>query len=132
MSNVYLPLTTLPPENVSMALWALSRPTLQSETVKFYCGWQTHPETAQKALRLPVGDTRPVHPQADIPIANLVGAVTPFCPPSEVNAFEADLIEHKGSRINIVESLPPTFAATLLTHEQMIAAGWFPNEEEEA
>ena len=129
---IYLPLSTLPPRQVSRALWALSRPTLQSEPTKEYCGWVEHSQSGQMALALRVGDTQPVHPQADIPIANLVAAVTPFCPPSEVEAFEADLIAHKGKRINIVEALPPTFADTLLTHEQMVSAGWFPDEVEEA
>ncbi len=124
-----LPLSNLPPQAVSAAIWALSRPDAESNATRYYCGWITHPTTGQHALTLTPGDTQPIHPQADTAIAQFVGALRPIVGDTEADALHALLHWHKGGRVDVLQALPPTLAAHLLTPEQAQAAGWYPEPE---
>ena len=124
---IYLPLA-LPPETISSALWAISRPDAESKGTRLYCGWITHPETGQHALTLDPTDTQPIHPDADLAIAQLVGGLTPFATAQEIDLLTESLINAKGGRINVVDMLPATLSANLMTHETAEANGWFETE----
>jgi hypothetical protein len=124
---IYLPLA-LPPETISSALWAISRPDAESKGTRLYCGWITHPETGQHALTLDPTDTQPIHPDADLAIAQLVGGLTSFATAQEIDLLTESLINAKGGRINVVDMLPATISANLMTHETAEANGWFETE----
>lgn len=127
---VYLPLTHLPAATVSAAVWALSRPDADANATRLYCGWIAHPETNQHALTLDPEDTQPIHPNADLPIAQIVGALRPLVGDVEADALQAHLTQAKGGRVNVVDMLPPTLSQNLLTAEQATAAGWFEQSEQ--
>ena len=120
-----LPLTHLPPEAVSHAIWELSRPDADANATQYYCGWITHPQTGQHALTLTEGDTQPIHPHADTAIAQFVGAVRPIVGDTEADALQALLMDARGGRINLIDALPPTLSQNLLTREQADESGWF-------
>ena len=124
-----LPLTQLPPAAVSAALWALSRPDAGEQDTRYYCGWITHPETGQHALTLAESDTQPIHPQADASIAALVSALRPIVGDVQADALHTTLTAARGTRLNVINALPPALQASLITQEQAEAAGWFPAPE---
>jgi hypothetical protein len=125
---IHLPLTALPPEAISSALWAISRPDAESKGTRLYCGWITHPETGQHALTLNPDDTQPIHPEADLAIAQLVGGLTPFTTEQEIDLLTESLINAKGGRINVVDMLPITLQNHLLTQADIEEAGWIETE----
>ena len=124
-----LPLTHLPPATVSAALWALSRPDAGEQDTRFYCGWITHPQTGQHALTLAETDTQPIHPNADPAIDALVSALRPIVGDTQADALHATLTAAKGTRLSVVNALPPALQAALITQEQANADGWFPENE---
>lgn len=121
----YLPLIYIKPEDVSSALWKISRPDSDTNQTKLYCSWITHPETGQHALSFIEDDTQPIHPEADQAIAAFVGLVRPIVGEAEADALQTTLTNAKGSRVNVLELLPPTISANLITPEQAQEAGWF-------
>jgi hypothetical protein len=125
---IYLPLTALPPEAISSALWAISRPDAESKGTRLYCGWITHPETGQHALTLNPDDTQPIHPESDLAIAQLVGGLTPFATAQEIDQLTESLTNAKGGRINVVDMLPASLSANLLDQQTAEADGWFETE----
>ena len=125
---IYLPLTQLPPQAISSALWAISRPDSETKGTRLYCGWITHPETGQHALTLDPTDTQPIHPEADLAIAQLVGGLTPFATEQEIDLLTESLVNAKGGRINVVDMLPASLSANLMDQQTAEADGWFATE----
>lgn len=122
----YLPLVNLNPQDVSSALWNISRPDSDTNQTKLYCSWITHPETGQHALSFIEDDTQPVHPDSDTNIDNLCNMISFLITDEEKELLSNILKESKGGRVNVVSVLPVLFQNALISEEQAILDGWFP------
>jgi hypothetical protein len=118
-------------EQLSRSIMRLLRPThLRGEGwTDLYCSVLTHPTSGQTALALPEVETVPIHVEADG--AELAALLAVFVADGALTQQEADGIgaavqANAGQLVRVADFIPPSWAAYVLTHEQMDAAGWFP------
>lgn len=118
-------------EQLSRSIMRLLRPShLRDENwTDLYCPVLRHPTNGQAALALPDEEMVPIHVEADgAELASLLavfvadGALSQ----AEANGIVAAVQANAGQRVRVVDFIPPSWAAYVLTAEQMQAAGWFP------
>jgi len=117
-------------EQLSRSIMRLLRPShLRGDGwTDLYCDVLTHPTSGQTALALPDEETVPIHVEADG--AELAALLEVFVADKALTQEEADGIvaavqAHAGQLVRIADFIPSSWAAFVLTHEQMDAAGWF-------
>jgi hypothetical protein len=118
-------------EQLSRSIMRLLRPShLRAEGwTDLYCSVLTHPTSGQTALALPDEETVPIHVESDG--AELAALLAVFVADGALTQPEADGIAaavqaHAGQLVRVADFIPPSWAAWTLTHEQMVAGGWFP------
>jgi hypothetical protein len=118
-------------EQLSRAIMRLLRPSqLRGEGwTDLYCSVLTHPTSGQTALALPDEEVVPIHIEADG--AELAALLAVFVADEALTQPEADGIvaavqANAGRKVRVADFIPPSWAAYVLTHEQMYAGGWFP------
>jgi hypothetical protein len=116
---------------LSRSIMRLLRPSHLREDnwTDLYCEVLTHPTNGQTALALPDEETVPIHVQADG--AELAALLAVFVADGALTQAEADGIAaavqaNAGQLVRVADFIPPSWAAYVLTHEQMDATGWFP------
>ena len=92
----------------------------------------THPISGDTALAMPP-EEEAIHPDATTGdmmavINNFVarGSITP----QEANGMRHAILDNRGEQVTFSDFIPPSWAANVLTYEQMDAAGWFPAQGE--
>jgi hypothetical protein len=119
-------------EQLSRSIMRLLRPShLRGDGwTDLYCSVLTHPTSGQTALALPDEETVPIHVESDG--AELAALLAVFVADEALTQQEADGIAaavqaNAGQLVRVADFIPPSWAAYVLTHEQMDAAGWFPS-----
>lgn len=108
---------------MSAALWVLACPYAGSATA-YAVPWIAHPESADVALWLGGYDQR-VHAEADI--AAFVAALP--ITEDEATTLTSVLESARGGEpLTVVDWLPASLAANLLTDAEAEAAGWFDSD----
>lgn len=103
-------------------------------TTKYYAVKHTHPITGYAALAMPETETVPIHIESDG--AELSAMLDIFVADAALTQEEADAIRDQviqvaGQSVSILDFVPPSWSAYVLTQEQMDADGWFPPAEGE-
>jgi hypothetical protein len=118
-------------EQLSRSIMRLLRPAhLRGEGwTDLYCSVLTHPTSGQTALALPDEEMVPIHAESDG--AELAALLSVFVADGALTQPEADGIAaavhaNAGQLVRVADFIPASWAAYVLTHEQMDAAGWFP------
>jgi hypothetical protein len=118
-------------EQLSRSIMRLLRPShLREENwTDLYCSVLTHPTSGQTALALPDEETVPIHVESNG--AELAALLAVFVADGALTQPEADGIAaavqaNAGQLVRVADFIPPSWAAWTLTHEQMVAGGWFP------
>jgi hypothetical protein len=118
-------------EQLSRSIMRLLRPShLREENwTDLYCSVLMHPTSGQTALALPDEETVPIHVESDG--AELAALLAVFVADGALTQPEADGIAaavqaNAGKLVRVADFIPPSWAAYVLTHEQMDAGGWFP------
>jgi hypothetical protein len=118
-------------EQLSRSIMRLLRPShLREENwTDLYCSVLRHPTNGQAALALPDEEVVPIHIEADG--AELAALFSVFVADGALSQAEAAGITaaiqaNAGKRVRIADFIPPSWAANVLTEEQMQAGGWFP------
>lgn len=117
-------------EQLSRSLMRLLRPShlRGDDWTDLYCGVVRHPTNGQAAIELPETEQVPIH--SDATGEELAALLQAFVSDGALTAAEASGIAaavqaNAGSRVRIADFIPPSWAANVLTAEQMQAAGWF-------
>lgn len=103
-------------------------------TTKYYAVKHTHPTTGYCALAMPNPTMVPVHLESDGHelIALLDGFVADGAlTQEEADKVSADVAAAAGQQVDIMDFVPTSWSAYVLTKDQMDADGWFPPVEGE-
>jgi hypothetical protein len=118
-------------EQLSRSIMRLLRPSHLREEgwTDLYCRVLTHPTSGQTALALPDEETVPIHAESDG--AELAALLAVFVSDGALSQPEADGIvaavqANAGRKVRVADFIPPSWSEWTLTHEQMVAGGWFP------
>ena len=101
-------------------------------TTDLYCPMVTHPDTGYMALQLPDTETVPIHIEAKG--EELADMLQIFVDDAAMTQEEMDgitgaLMGLGGEQVAVVDFIPASWSAYVLTKEQMDADGWFPDPE---
>ena len=102
-------------------------------TTDLYCSMVTHPDTGYMALNLPDTETVPIHIEAKG--EELAAMLQIFVDDAAMTQEEMDgitgaLMELGGQQVAVVDFIPASWSAYVLTKDQMDADGWFPDPPE--
>ena len=136
MSKLYLLCNPLVADDFNMSLMRLICPASRAagNTTKFLAVKYIHPETGYAALAMDENQTVPIDPEAtgaelDYMLNIFVsdGAMTQ----EEADGIRQQVLDSLGETVSILDFVPPSWSAFVLTREQMETDGWFPQVEEE-
>ena len=136
MSTVYLLCNPLLADDFNRSLMRLLMPThlRGPDYTDFYAPKHIHPQTGYAALGIPEGHQVNVHPEAtgaelDYLLGIFVadGGLTQ----EEAGGIRQTVADSIGKTVSILDFIPPSWGAYVLTQEQMDLDGWFPAVEEE-
>ena len=123
-------------DDFNRSLMRLMRPAHLRDgyTTDKYTTQHIHPVTGYAALAMPEQQTVPIHIESDG--AELSAMLDIFVADAALTQEEADAIRDQviqvaGQSVSILDFVPPSWSAFVLTQEQMDADGWFPSVEEE-
>ena len=135
MSKLYLMCNPLLADDFNTSLMRLLCPTSRAagNTTKYLAVKHIHPENGYAALALDENQTEPIDPEAtgeeldyllNIFVAD--GAMSE----EEADGVRQQVLDSLGESVSILDFVPSSWSAYVLTKEQMDAAGWFPQVEE--
>ena len=123
-------------EDLNRSFMRLMRPAHLRDgyTTDKYTTQHIHPITGYAALAMPETETVPIHIESDG--AELSAMLDIFVADGALTQEEADdirdqVIQVAGQSVSILDFVPPSWSAYVLTKEQMDADGWFPPAEGE-
>ena len=123
-------------EDLNRSFMRLMRPAhlRAGDQTDKYTTEHTHPVTGYGALAMPEEEKVPVHIEADG--AELDYLLDIFVSDEALTQEEADVIRQQvidaaGQQVSILDFVPASWSAYVLTKEQMDLDGWFPPAEEE-
>lgn len=118
-------------EQLSRSIMRLLRPShvRGDDWTDLYCDVLHHPANGQAALNLPDHEQVPIHLEADG--AELTAILSVFVADGALTQPEADAIvdavqANAGQQVRIADFIPPSWSPYVLTHQQMVDGGWFP------
>ena len=135
MSKLYLMCNPLLADDFNMSLMRLlcPAPRAAGNTTKYLAVKHVHPENGYAALALDENQTVPIDPEAtgeelDYMLGIFVndGALTQ----EEADGIHQQVLDSLGETVSILDFVPSSWSAYVLTKEQMDATGWFPQIEE--
>ncbi len=136
MNMLYLLCNPLVADDFNMSLMRLICPAARgaNNTTKYLAVKHIHPETGYAALAMKENQTIPIDKEATG--AELDYMLNIFVSDNALTEEEADgirqqVLESLGESVSVLDFVPPSWSAFVLTKEQMEADGWFPQEEEE-
>lgn len=121
-------------EQLNRSFMRLMRPAHLRDgyTTDLYTTCHTHPVTGYCALAMPNPVMVPIHLESDG--AEFVALLDTFVADGAMTQAEADSLavsvaDVAGESINLLDFVPDSWSAYILTKEQMDLAGWFPPAE---
>lgn len=110
---------------ISEMIWKMGRPEqtrTEQYVTQFYCGWVEHPDSGQLALNMPISNEY-IHPDCD---ADSIANNLPILD-EEKTSLISSINAAKGSRIQPSSLIPASLVGNILTVDEAITAGWYPD-----
>lgn len=112
-------------QQISQAMYELSVISIGGGTQYLYDSIP-HPNKEEAALIIREDISLFIHPNADI--TKLDAFLSPLITSEELTTVHEVLEQYKGQKLNFADFIPASLANRVLTKQQLIEEGWFPNE----
>lgn len=129
MSLVYIPVGSVETaDRLSRGVYRLSRPAghrPQGYTATHYFGWVVHPRTGAVMLALEPTQTVPCHVAADP--SGLLELIADLTTEEQRAQLAGYVAANAGRTVPLAHLIPPAAMEQAMTHDELKAAGWFPD-----